>query len=436
MNAVPPPPSLGGAGYGASGSQFQGQQQHHHQHAHGQGFPSMPHSSGGGSQKERSLRSIFVGNIPYEATEEQLVEIFREVGPVVSFRLVLDKETQRPKGYGFCEYQDSETAASAVRNLAARELHGRTLRVDSSANAKMQQRGEDDPAAVAAQAERLPVTQVESVDPEDAPKVIAKAVDALPARHVFDILTQLKRTAHHYPEEAHQMLASHPHVAYAALLAQVALGYVDPDIAEGLIHPTRAPVPILRPLAQTPMATTSTATSSQNSTPSAQRVNSAGSSRSQAAPPAHAYSPSKLQSPIQSSGGGYGHDRSPGVLYGRPPPGLSGSASGPPPSQHSPGIRGDRGGGGGGGTNGGFGPRGPRGSSTSGSVGRSPTPTAAQLSSLQLSLPGGALPGSEKEKAELVMQVLNLSDQDLKLLTPEQQESVRLLKQQVSSAIK
>lgn len=62
-------------------------------------------------------------------------------------RLVHDKDTGRPKGFGFCEYQDAETAASAVRNLTSRELHGRTLRVDSSANAKMQQRHEDDPAA-------------------------------------------------------------------------------------------------------------------------------------------------------------------------------------------------------------------------------------------------------------------------------------------------
>lgn len=49
---------------------------------------------------DRSLRSVFVGNIPYEATEEQLKDIFSEVGPVVSFRLVYDRETGKPKGYG------------------------------------------------------------------------------------------------------------------------------------------------------------------------------------------------------------------------------------------------------------------------------------------------------------------------------------------------
>lgn len=59
---------------------------------------------------------MFVGNIPYDMTEEQLVDIFKEVGPVVSFRLMFDRETGKARGYGFCEYADAETAASAIRN--------------------------------------------------------------------------------------------------------------------------------------------------------------------------------------------------------------------------------------------------------------------------------------------------------------------------------
>ncbi len=59
---------------------------------------------------------VFVGNIPYDTTEEQLVDIFKEVGPIASFRLMFDRETGKPRGYAFCEYADSETAASAIRN--------------------------------------------------------------------------------------------------------------------------------------------------------------------------------------------------------------------------------------------------------------------------------------------------------------------------------
>ncbi|KAF9568622.1 hypothetical protein EC968_002885 [Mortierella alpina] len=73
---------------------------------------------------------VFVGNIPYEQTEEQLIEIFSEVGPVVSFRLVFERETGKPRGYGFCEFQDERTAASAVRNLNGRDIGNRSLKVD------------------------------------------------------------------------------------------------------------------------------------------------------------------------------------------------------------------------------------------------------------------------------------------------------------------
>lgn len=50
-------------------------------------------------------RVVFVGNIPYDMSEEQLIDVFREVGTVVGFRLVFDRDTGKPKGYGFCEFE-------------------------------------------------------------------------------------------------------------------------------------------------------------------------------------------------------------------------------------------------------------------------------------------------------------------------------------------
>lgn len=51
-------------------------------------------------------------------------------------RLVIDRETGKPKGYGFCEYKDEETALSARRNLQGYEINGRQLRVDFAENDK------------------------------------------------------------------------------------------------------------------------------------------------------------------------------------------------------------------------------------------------------------------------------------------------------------
>lgn len=51
-------------------------------------------------------------------------------------RLVTDRETGKPKGYGFCEYKDEETALSARRNLQGYEINGRQLRVDFAENDK------------------------------------------------------------------------------------------------------------------------------------------------------------------------------------------------------------------------------------------------------------------------------------------------------------
>ncbi|EPX72878.1 RNA-binding protein [Schizosaccharomyces octosporus yFS286] len=73
---------------------------------------------------------VYVGNIPYEMAEEQVTDIFRQSGPVKSFHLIIDPESGQPKGYGFCEYHDTATAASAVRNLNNYDAGTRRLRVD------------------------------------------------------------------------------------------------------------------------------------------------------------------------------------------------------------------------------------------------------------------------------------------------------------------
>lgn len=79
--------------------------------------------------------TVFIGNIPYDATEEDLRGIFSRAGSIDSLRLVYDKDTKQPKGYAFCDYSDAETALSAIRTLNDAECNGRRLRIDLADNA-------------------------------------------------------------------------------------------------------------------------------------------------------------------------------------------------------------------------------------------------------------------------------------------------------------
>jgi len=90
---------------------------------------------GGGNNPEKAERSVFVGNIAYKASEDDLTHLFSQAGQVVSFRLICDRETGRPKGYGFCEFSDAVGADNALRTFNGYELHGRALRVDKSKGA-------------------------------------------------------------------------------------------------------------------------------------------------------------------------------------------------------------------------------------------------------------------------------------------------------------
>jgi len=74
--------------------------------------------------------SIFVGNVPYDAQEDEMKELFSKVGNVASVRVVCDKDTKQPRGYAFIDYGDSACVQMAIEKLNNVEYNGRKLRVD------------------------------------------------------------------------------------------------------------------------------------------------------------------------------------------------------------------------------------------------------------------------------------------------------------------
>ena len=77
------------------------------------------------------MKKIYVGNLPYSATESELRDVFGEHGTVESVSLVNDRETGRPRGFGFVE-MDDEGAKAAISALDGKELDGRSLRVNEA----------------------------------------------------------------------------------------------------------------------------------------------------------------------------------------------------------------------------------------------------------------------------------------------------------------
>jgi RNA recognition motif-containing protein len=77
-------------------------------------------------------RKLYVGNLPYEIGESELQELFTRVGPVESVTIVRDMATGRARGFAFVEMSTEEAAQSAIRDLNATDLGGRSLTVNEA----------------------------------------------------------------------------------------------------------------------------------------------------------------------------------------------------------------------------------------------------------------------------------------------------------------
>jgi cleavage stimulation factor subunit 2 len=188
-----------------------------------------------------------VGNIPHGTTEEQMKDIFSTVGTVLSFRIVYDRETGNPKGYGFAEYSDIEMAQSAIRNLNGDEFSGRTLRVDKASSQA------DELRMIHQQSGGPPVENPygENVAADKAPEAISRAVASLPPEQMYEFMKQMKLCIQNNMNEARTMLLNNPQLAYALLQAQVVMRIVEPKVAMALLHRKPDQIPPIMPAGST-----------------------------------------------------------------------------------------------------------------------------------------------------------------------------------------
>lgn len=78
-----------------------------------------------------ATRSIFVGNLAYRVSKEDLEQLFGQYGVVRSVRIMTDRMTHRPRGFGFVE-MEANGALAAIAALNGKKLHGRALKVNES----------------------------------------------------------------------------------------------------------------------------------------------------------------------------------------------------------------------------------------------------------------------------------------------------------------
>ncbi|KIK68333.1 hypothetical protein GYMLUDRAFT_214889 [Collybiopsis luxurians FD-317 M1] len=202
----------------------------------------------------RSMRNTWV---KLTSEQEQLIDVFKSVGQVVGFRLVFDRDTGKPKGYGFCEFADHETAASAVRNLNNFEVGGRPLRIDLADSdpfleGKTTVRGElldgggppdrwrpdnnHKQDFLSSLPPGIPVPAGSTVL-----DTISTTLATMNPPQLMDVLAHMKAFVITHPEQARTLLVTHPQLAYALFQALLLNKIVDQSILQRMLAATVGP---------------------------------------------------------------------------------------------------------------------------------------------------------------------------------------------------
>ncbi|MCJ2166218.1 MULTISPECIES: RNA-binding protein [unclassified Pseudodesulfovibrio] len=77
-------------------------------------------------------KNIYVGNLPWSSTEDEVRAAFEAYGQVSSVKLIEDRETGRPRGFGFVEMDDDSAALEAIEALDGKEFDGRNIKVNEA----------------------------------------------------------------------------------------------------------------------------------------------------------------------------------------------------------------------------------------------------------------------------------------------------------------
>lgn len=78
------------------------------------------------------MTNIYVGNLAYSATEEEIRQVFEQFGAVDAVKIIMDRETGRSRGFAFVEMPNADEAHAAIENVNGKEVAGRAVTVNEA----------------------------------------------------------------------------------------------------------------------------------------------------------------------------------------------------------------------------------------------------------------------------------------------------------------
>lgn len=176
--------------------------------------------------------NVHIGNIPYDYTEEQVLDIAKSVGPVQDLKLLFDTTTGKSKGYAFVKYGDPETADSAVRNLNNYSIGNRNLKC-SLAN-------DSNPfdSISMADLENLPPLPlgIQIFPNQNTSQVISSILSSLDQATAKQLIKEAKDMSSTNPLLMEKLLDRTPQLAHALIETSLLLNVIKPELVDYCIN--------------------------------------------------------------------------------------------------------------------------------------------------------------------------------------------------------
>ena len=200
-------------------------------------------------QQSQQKHDIFVGNLAFHTTEDQLHQAFSEIGRVIKVRLVTDADTGKPRGFAFVEFEDPQAALSAIRNMNDYELNGRRLRVNFSNSSHLEVLAGKLGMDLSQQTQqRSQASSNNQQTPAGAgTQQVADALKGMSKGEMYDVVAKLKEIADRDADEARRIISGHPQLPEALLFLMSKLDMVKDNPTASLNAAVVPPVPAAVP---------------------------------------------------------------------------------------------------------------------------------------------------------------------------------------------